>query len=552
MGYFSWALRALKVSVSNVFRRWRKPPRNVVFRLEGALVEWPQPKPGFLMRRLGRAGGPSLYELRAQFRAVAADARVEALVLIVRPFAGSAAAMETLREILLEFKASGKRIVAWAHNYDHAGYVVAGVADEILLQPTGSIQPLGLARPLSYLGELLRKLGLAADFLQISPYKSAMEFLRRDEPSAEVREMHGWLMESTLQAHVAAIAAGRKKSEADVRALLDRTPCTDEEAVARGLVDGLAYEDDLARRLNGAAIEWSRAQKRVLRRARPRARGKVAVLPVEGVIVDGPSRRPKMKPPVNLPFFFQRQAGDENVVAACRQILRDRSVKAVVLAIDSPGGSMSASEAMRDAIERVARKVPVVVSMGGVAGSGGYWIASPARWIVAQPTTLTGSIGVLTGKLVTEGLGAKLGVHETVLKLGLHADMYGSHRPFTDEERAMVDAQIRHGYRQFLGRVSRDRKLPLEKLEAIAGGKVWTGAQALANGLVDELGSLEVALSKARELAGLTPDAATAWVRGDKPGQQDLPHLEQPLVLAQANLALLLGSQPLCLCPVLI
>jgi protease-4 len=246
----------------------------------------------------------------------------------------------------------------------------------------------------------------------------------------------------------------------------------------------------------------------------------VAVIRIEGTIIDGRSGRLPIKPPIDVPLVGDDRAGDLTVVQAARQIAGDKRAAAVVLYVNSRGGSATASEAMRQALDVIAASKPLVVAMGPVAGSGGYWVATPGRWIVARPGTLTGSIGVLTGKIVTGGMFSKLMFNRETIAFGEHATIDGDEKPYSDEERAIVKSQIDHVYSQFLVLVGKARKMTAEEVHPIAAGRVWTGRQALERKLVDELGGLDTAIRKARSLANLDEKAPA---REPRPPKRAIP-----------------------------
>jgi len=251
----------------------------------------------------------------------------------------------------------------------------------------------------------------------------------------------------------------------------------------------------------------------------------VALMRVEGTIMDGRSGRLPVRPPVNVPLVGDDRAGDLTVVQLARQVAADKRAAAVVLYVNSRGGSSTASEAMRQALQVVARRKPIVVVMGPVAASGGYEIATPGLWIVARPSTLTGSIGVLGGKIVTGGLFPKLLVNRETVAFGEHATMQTDERPFTDDERAILRREIDHLYGEFLDVVAKSRGTTRDKLQPIAQGKVWTGRQALERKLVDELGGLDAGARKARQLAGLKGSVPLREVRGPR---RVIPPLTSP------------------------
>jgi protease-4 len=223
-----------------------------------------------------------------------------------------------------------------------------------------------------------------------------------------------------------------------------------------------------------------------------------------------------MSPPVDLPIPFVggERAGDQTIVRQVRALMKDERAAAVVLFIDSGGGAVVAAEAMTSALDELAKTRPLVVYMNAVAASGGYYVATPARWIVAQPGTITGSIGVITAKPITGGLREKLHVNALAFTRGANADLYSDDAPFSEAQRAQVRASIESTYRQFVARVAASRRMSAEAVDAVSGGRVWTGEQALAHGLVDQLGDLRAALAKARELASLPDDAPVALVGG--------------------------------------
>ena len=549
MGHLLHALRLVLWFLANLRRRFLKPPDFLLFTLSGEYSDYAEPRPNFILRRL-RPPRPSLQELADRFEQVAADPRVRGVVLHLRRMQMPGAQLESLREMIAGLRTAGKRVVAWSTFYTSGDYYVACAANEILLQPAGSIEPLGLTHHYHYLAEALERVGLQGDFLPISPYKSAGDLLTRREMSEEVREMSAWLIEGGYQERLKAIAEGRGLSLEKAQELVDATPCTEIRALELDGVDALLTEEDLPGHLAadgkpGRIEPWEAAAGRLfgLRPGRP---GRyVALLVIEGTIIDGESGRPPLRPPLPIPILMEPRAGDLTVVQAARRALKDRRAAAVVLYVNSGGGSASASEAMRAALDRVQRAKPLVVSMGPVAASGGYWVSTPGRTILAQPSTITGSIGVLTGKLIAGKLLDLLSVHRETVFRGRHSSIMDLEAPFSREERKLVWAQIQHVYDLFLQRVSESRGMQTEAVIPIAGGRVWTGRQALNNGLVDELGSLRRAIARARELAGLDRRAPVRLLGADKRLVAPQPALEYAL----EGIRLLQQATPLALCP---
>jgi protease-4 len=557
LSYAVFAIRLLIRFLGNLRRRLQRAPDYIIFVLEGTYPELRPPRRPFWQRWLSPPQ-TSLQDLAEQFRIIAGDPRIRGVVLHIRQLNMMPAQLQTLRDLIGELRAAGKRIIAWSPSYyDSASYYVACMADEILLQAGGSIMPLGLRRSYLYLADALERIGLKGDFVQISPYKSAGDvFTKRSMPN-EVREMANWLIDADYAELIRGIAAGRRRDETGARAIVDHAPYTDLEATDAGVVDKLVSEEDLPVHLGSQETptclsHWEDARKRLLRRPITRPGRYIALLRIEGDIIDGRSGRPPLKPPMRLPLLLNDRAGDLSVVQEARRVLTDKRAAAVVLYIDSGGGSATASEAMAATLGKIAAKKPLVVAMGSVAASGGYYIATPARWIVAQPGTITGSIGVLNGKLVNAGLLAKLLFNRETISRGKHATLLSVERPFSEEEREALWRQIKRTYEVFLNRVATSRKMSREAVDAVGGGRVWTGRQALERGLVDELGGLETALAKARQLADLDDRAP---VREIKAGKQPLaPAPASSLALAHyaiQGLQQLGSARALLLCPLI-
>jgi protease-4 len=285
-------------------------------------------------------------------------------------------------------------------------------------------------------------------------------------------------------------------------------------------------------------VEWRRADRVLPLPPVRRERRLVGVVRVEGAIVAGPSRRS----PVPLPLIGGSQAGSDSIIKALRQAERDRRVAAVVLHIDSPGGDAFASDLIWREALRLSRSKPLVVSMGDVAASGGYYVAAPARKIVAQRATMTGSIGVIMAKAVTTGAYEKLDARWDTVQRGAHADLYSGLSAWEGDKRTAVEQSLQHVYQEFKQRVAEGRSIPLERLDDLAGGRVWTGEQALAHGLVDALGDFDTAVEAACAAASLPTDGSVPTVTVSEPSR---PLLAEPIKGAEALLGLMLRSQAL-------
>jgi len=540
--------------LANTARRRQKAPEYVVFTLEGDYPDLAPPRSFWQQRFLPPV--VSLHDLAQRFRTVSGDPRVRGVVLHLRPLAMSLAQLQTLRGEVEALKQAGKRVIAWSHSYGTGNYYIASAADEVIIQPGAGIGPLGLRRRYAFLAEALDRVGMHFDAVQISPYKSASDVFTRTDMSEAAREMANWLADSDYDELVRGIADGRRIDAAAAREIIDGSPYTDQQALDAGVVDTIAGEEDLPARLGGAdqparLATWDEARKHLLVPRLARGGRHVALIRIEGLIVDGESEQPPVPSPIPLPLAGEARAGDLTVVQAARAALDDDAVAAAVVYIDSPGGSATASEAMAAALGRLSAKKPLVAVMGPVAASGGYYVATPAQWIVAQPGTLTGSIGVVMGKFVSAGLLDRLRFHRETITRGQNVEFETGERPFSPEERAEVWEQIRRVYDVFVDRVAAARKATPEAVDAVGGGRVWTGRQALAHGLVDALGGLEQGYSKARELSGLHVRTAVQPVHLPKQRRAPLPVPTTAAALGYAvdGVRALNRAGALCLCP---
>jgi protease IV len=459
--------------------------------------------------RLSGARATALRDVLAALDAGAADPQIRAVVARVDAPAASWAHAEELRRAVVAFRASGKPAIAHAQSFSEAGdavlaYLVASAFDEVHLQPTGELAVRGVASVQPFVARLLEQLGVTPQFGHRHEYKTAANLLteeaftdaHREAADRIVASLHGQLLD--------AVADGRRLTRDRVAGLLDRAPLSAEEAREAGLVDRLTYRDltvaaTLDRAGDGARLVTLTRYAPVARRHDQRpARTRIALIQGHGMIQVGRARRSILGPVM----------GADHVVTAFAQAIRDPRVRAVVFRVESPGGSAVASDAIWRAVARTREAgTPVVVSMGGVAGSGGYWVSMGADHIVAAPGTLTGSIGVVYGKLVTRGLGERVGITTDEVHRGANALMMAADRPFTDAQWERIDGFLDRVYADFVDRVADGRRLGREQVHAVAKGRVWTGADAVDLGLVDELGGYREAFDAARRLAGVAPDA---------------------------------------------
>jgi protease-4 len=466
------------------------------------------PRPGDPLGQLRNRGRRLLRPTIKALHEAAADPRVVGLVAKVGgPLSWST--MHELRRGLQPFLDARKPTVAWAESFPDGpagttAYVLASGFDEVWLQPGGGLGLLGVAVETTFLRGALDKLGVEPQLEQRHEYKNAADRLTRTELTPAHRESLDALAASVYGDAVAIIAAGRSLSADRVRELVDSGPRTAAEALEARLIDRLGYRDEvlaaLRERTDPAAelLFADRWRPRPRLRLPGRHRQHLALVEVRGGIGPGRSRNGPMG----------ARAGSDTVATELRTALADDHVRGVLLRVDSPGGSAVASDVIWREVCRVREAgKPVVVSMGDVAASGGYYVACPADRIVALPSTLTGSIGVLGGKFVTSELWEKVGLTTGAVEHGERARMWSDRRGFTDDERERLNAEIDAIYADFVAKVASGRGRTVADIEPLARGRVWTGRDAHEFGLVDELGGLRDAARIARRLSGLPDDA---------------------------------------------
>lgn len=529
---FSTILLFLANLVRRVRNGWRTLLRRRVawvrIELDGALPEFAATPRWWQRRFLGMRQPTSLQRLRRQLQRIAADPNTRGVVLKINGLAGGWATLQSLRDELGRLRASGKRVVAYLISADMAGYYAACTADQIIVAPPVMVNTLGVRSEVQFLKDALAKFGISAEYTAVSAYKSAGEPFVRNNISDENRAQLERLLDGRFNAFVATVAAARSLPEAEVRAAIDAAPLPAHEAQARGLVDAVLYEDELAAFLDPEATDakqqhtllqdWDAATRALRLPLIRRHRQMIAVVSIEGTIAPGHSRNL----PLPIPLLGGSQAGAESIIQALRQAEQTRRAAGVVLYVNSPGGDVLASDVIWREVQRLGQKKPVVVAMGDVAASGGYYVAAPASAIVAQPGTLTGSIGVFSLRPVVAGLLERAEINTVVLSRGAHSGLLSISQPPTDAERAAQHAVVFHYYAEFKQRVVAGRNISSDQLEPIAGGRVWLGNEAAERGLVDTLGGLPEAVLRAQQLAQLAPDA-TAPVLLMRGGRTTLP-----------------------------
>jgi protease-4 len=470
-------------------------------RIGGDIVEMPATD---VVSYLSDARTPTVRSIVENLRKAKTDARIEAVLIrptgFASPYWGK---VQEIRDALLDFKTSGKPLYAYLEYGGDREYYLASAADEVFLMPASSLDLTGVATYQLFLKGTLDKIGAEPDLHHVGDYKTAVNQFTETGYTPEHREMDAALNRDLYEQIVKGIAEGRQKSDVEVRALIDQGPFLAEEARQAGLVDDLLYEDQVRDRFRDPderdprVIDGERYGQVSLGSLGLNRGPRIAVIYAVGAIVNGESGFD----PLN-----GAAAGSDTLVESIRQAVGDSSVRAIVLRVDSPGGSATASDVIWRELMLARDKRPLVVSMSDLAASGGYYIAMPGHAIVAQPSTLTGSIGIFGGKFVTGGTYNKLGMTIDSTSIGKHAEMNSPARKYNEDEVREVTALLESFYRGFITKVANARGTTPEKIHEVAQGRVWTGRQAKEHGLVDELGGLDRAIDIAKEKAGIDAD----------------------------------------------
>ncbi|GAA4073522.1 signal peptide peptidase SppA [Nonomuraea soli] len=488
----------------NKLRQRRTAPLVLELDLTEGLTEGPPADPLSAVLSMRK---PRLADVLAGLKRARGDSRVKALIVKIGANPLGFATVQELRQAIVQFRAAGKLTVAFSETFGEFGngtvpYYLATAFERVYLQPSGDVGLTGIALEQRFFKNALAKLGVGYEVGQRHEYKTAANTFTQDHMTEAHRESLGRIAESITEQIVAGIADGRRLDPAKVRELIDRGPFIGAEAVDNGLVDRLAYRDEVYEEIKRAAGADSHLLfvSRYIRGPKLPQRGdSVALIHGTGMIKTGRSGR--------SPLGGGGAMGSDTVSAAIRNARRDESIKAVVFRVDSPGGSYVASDTVWREIVLTRKVKPVIVSMGDLAASGGYFVSMAADVIVAQPGTLTGSIGVFGGKPVLAELLEKIGVNSDLVAEGGNAAMFSTARGFSPEQWDRVNAWLDRIYDDFVGKVAEGRRLSRERAHELARGRVWTGADAREGGLVDEVGGLEDALGIARKRAGLVADA---------------------------------------------
>jgi protease-4 len=495
-------------AIVSMFRRGEPTIRDnslLTLRVAGSLPDYSPDDP--LKKYFG---GPdqSLTGLVMQFKKAKVDKRIKAILLDVDMSGVGWGKAEEIREAIADFRSSGKPVYAYIELGLNKEYYIAIACDKIYVPPPGELFINGLAADVMFFRGSLDKLGIYPDIYQIGKYKSAGDMFTQKEMTDAHREYINSLLDDLYGRYVNAIAQARHRTPDEVRALIDNAPYSAAKAKEAGLIDESAYRDDLEKQIKATlgykeTDTFTPVRGSEYRDVSPQSLGlnkgeRIAVIYATGNIGSGSSE--------NSPSGDQ-SIGSDTLAKAMNDATNDKTIKAIVLRVDSPGGSGLASDIIWHAVEAANQKKPVVVSMSDVAASGGYYISAAARKIIAEPSTITGSIGVVAGKPVMRGFYDWLGVSNEYVLRGKTAGMFRETEKFSDEERVKFEEWIKTTYYQdFVPKVAKGRNKDAQAIDSVGQGRVWTGAQAKERGLVDEFGGLDRAIEVAKQLANIPAD----------------------------------------------
>jgi protease-4 len=492
-------------------------PTVVVLRLDGAVTEQPR-SDDF---SLGGNRVVSLKDLLERMDKAAGDANIKAVVMLVDGATIGIAQREELRQGMAKLRAAGKDIYAHADHLQMGDYALLAGASRLSVVPTADVWVTGLYGEQPYLRGLLDKLGVTPEFLTCGEYKSAAELFMRKEPSPQADKMMNWVFDGLFDTYVNMIAKGRKVDAAKVKEWVDNGPYTAEKAKAAGLIDAIEHRQEFEKLVKAKCGDDVVFDRKYGEKKQPDLdfSNPFAIFKLLGDAMNDAKKKKSSKPAVGIVYVngaiqlghkeFSFSGGSEGAYStdirkALDEAARDDEIKAVVLRVDSPGGSAVASEIILDATKRVKSKKPFVVSMGDVAGSGGYYVACGSDTIYADSGTITGSIGVVSGKFYTTPMWDKIGLSFHGYKRGAHANILASDHPLTTEERAKIQGWMDDIYGVFKGHVTAIRGDRLKKpIDELAGGRVYTGKQALELGLIDKIGTMQDAIKHVAAKADL-------------------------------------------------
>ncbi len=448
---------------------------------------------------------PTVRDLWASLKQAASDNRIKAAVIEPRGVMAGWGRLQEIRQDIADFKKSGKPVYAFLESPGSREYYLASAADKIYLSPGDNLEVKGFLLESIYFKNALDKLGVQFEVDHIGRYKDAGDIFTRTNMSPETREVFGQILDQLYGDFCFTVAQGRHKSVDDLKALIDMGPFTADQAKADGLVDRLGYNDEVygdLRKKTGLK-KLNKVDIRTYFRAEPGRGDRIAVLVGEGDIVQGD--------PSNS-FGGETEIADRAFAKLIQQVRNDSAVKGVILRVNSPGGDSLASDIILHELKLLSAVKPTVISMSDVAASGGYYIAMTGDPVIAYPDTITGSIGVLYARPVIHGLFDKLGIQADLLSRGKLAEMDSITQPLSDAARQKLHESIESTYKLFVTKVASSRKKAYDQIDQIAQGRVWMGSQARQNGLVDQLGGLDQAISVVRQKAHLPPTGETNLV----------------------------------------
>lgn len=445
----------------------------------------------------------TVFDLVENIRKARHDDRIEGILLRCNMLSMGFGKAQEIRGALEEFKESGKRVISYIEIARDLEYYIATAADEIYMAPVSVLIVDGIVANALFLRGTFELLGIRPNFVRVGDYKTAVDLFQDSEMSDEYRWELNSLLDSIYSRYVSDVAKSRGMMEEDLRDIIDNGMLDSRQALEAGLVDDLLYINQLEGKLKGGYEEFRSVDANVYRYVDPASVGitehaRFALIIAEGSINMGGSGESA---------DFGKIAGSSTLNEAIHRALEDEEIKAIILRVNSPGGVWVASDVIWGELVKAMESKPVVVSMSDVAASGGYYISMPANAIVAEPSTITGSIGVYVGKFNVSGLYSKIGVNRETVSRGENAELFSELRDFSEEERNRVYQRLWDFYwNDFVMKAHEGRDLTPEFIDSVGRGRVWTGEQALENGLVDELGGIWTAVDRAKEIAGIAPE----------------------------------------------
>ncbi len=498
----------LAAVVSLFFYELGKPPTvrtrsYLELSLSGPIQE--RAVPDFMMTMFAGIQPLSMHDIWTNIQKAKVDSRIKSLVLQIGYLQCDWAKTNEIREAILDFRKTGKKAYVYieeAPEFDKE-YYLATACDRIILHPMGFMGINGIGGYIPFFKRTLDKLGIEVEIEHVEEYKTAYNMFTEEGFTPAHREMTESLYNDLYSHYVKGIAEARGKTEEEIKELIDRGTFHGEQALEAGLVDNLLYWDEFEDILQDKGRKLYKITHQQYAKIKPSSLGlfrgkKIALIYGIGPIHTGEGAYQTM--------------GGSTTARALRRVRKDKSIAAVVFRVDSPGGSAVGSDVIWREVYLTKKEKPIVVSMSDMAGSGGYWVSMAADKIVAQPQSLTGSIGVISGKFNMARFYEKLGVTSEKIVYGERADIYSTHRGFTSEERELLKKEILWIYDQFLDKVAEGRNMSKEEVDRIGKGRVWTGSQAKEHGLVDELGGLSRAIELAKELAGIPAEEGVGLV----------------------------------------